>query len=266
MTLGDRNIIVDSANFRDLGGLNTTDGQVTHYGRLFRSGHLHELTTGETARVAALSLSTIVDLRRHTEVALRPTPTFGSERNANIPPSPESDEFAEAAAMALDPARATHAASLAIRYYRENVWSRLEFYAPVFHQAMDPDNHPLLFHCNAGKDRTGFVAAVLLGLLSVAREDIVSEYLLTNELRSTWIAQHLVNYRRRIAEQRGVDTSEVSEADLATTQIVLVAKAAYIETSLDAVIERFGTWEAFRSDGLGINHAVFDRFRRSMLH
>lgn len=266
MPLSERNVIVASANFRDLGGLRTADGYATRYGRLFRSGHLHELNPAERQRVESLNLSTIVDLRRPSEVQTRPTPTFRTERNTNIAPSAAADEFAEIAAMALEPARAEHAASLAMRYYRENVWSRLDFYRPVILEAVDPDNHPLLFHCTAGKDRTGFVAAVLLGLLGVERRLLVSDYLATNELRREWMAQHMANYRRRVAEQREVDVTEVDESDLATTRIVLMAEAAYIEASLDAVQARFGTWDAFRTAGLGISDAALDRFRGSMLH
>ena len=58
---------------------------------------------------------------------------------------------------------------------------------------------------------------------------------------------------------------EVSEADLATTKIVLIAEAAYIEASLDAVEERFRTWDAFRTAGLGISDPSLQRFRESML-
>ena len=265
MTLSERGVIVASANFRDLGGLRTIDGYATRYGRLFRSGHLHELNPAERQRVESLNLATIVDLRRASEVEMRPTPTFGTERNTNIAPSASTDEFAEIAAMALEPAQAEHAASLAVRYYRENVLSRLDFYRPVIREAIDPDNHPLLFHCTAGKDRTGFVAAVLLGLLGVDRPHVIRDYLATNELRLEWTAQHLMTYRRRVAEQRGVDVIEVAEADLATTRIVLIAEAAYIEASLDAVEERFGTWDSFRTAGLGISDPSLQRFRESML-
>ena len=264
--LGERGVIVASANFRDLGGLRTLDGYATRYGRLFRSGHLHELNPAERLRVESLNLSTIVDLRRPSEVETRPTPTFGTERNTNIAPSAGADEFAEIAAIALEPAKAEHAASLAVKYYRENVLSRLDLYRPVVREAIDPDNHPLLFHCTAGKDRTGFVAAVLLGLLGVDRPHVIRDYLATNELRREWMAQHLMNHRRRVAEQRGVDVMEVSEADLATTRIVLIAEAVYIEASLDAVEERFGTWDAFRTSGLGISDSELDRFHKSMLH
>ena len=69
------------------------------------------------------------------------------------------------------------------RYFKNSVNEKLDSYVPVFETLTDPNNFPLLFHCVAGKDRTGIVSAFLLGILNVDESVIIEDYLLTNKLR-----------------------------------------------------------------------------------
>ena len=162
-------------NFRDLGGYPTADGRVTRWGRLFRSDTLHELTGPDVDAIASLGITTIIDLRTDAELARtgrgpladRPIrfhhlPVFrdgGGE--AMAAPVPVGDELSERYLWYLEAGRQTLVEALTL--------------------VADAARLPLVFHCAAGKDRTGVLAALVLDILEVDPDVIVADYVLTAE-------------------------------------------------------------------------------------
>ena len=145
-------------------------------------------------------------------------------------------------------------------YFRNTVTNRLDGYRPVFEAATDPDRQPLLFHCMGGKDRTGFVAGVLLRLLGVGQEEVMADYLLTNEILGDRMARRADQARQRIAQRSGVEPDQVDERHLEGVRAMLYTRPSFLQASFDAVTDKFGTWETFRRDGLGIDDARFSAF------
>ena len=282
--VADPRVLIASANLRDLGGLATIDGQRVRAGRLFRSGHLSELDRAEAAILGGLGLRTIIDLRRPSEVADFPTPDLDGVDHLWISVSPEDSEFAVAANLlfgnqpeqvdtAEDSKFAVAAnllfgnqpeqvdiATMLEGYFRNTVTNRLDGYRPVFEAATDPDRQPLLFHCMGGKDRTGFVAGVLLRLLGVGQEEVMADYLLTNEILGDRMARRADQARQRIAQRSGVEPDQVDERHLEGIRAMLYTRPSFLQASFDAVTDKFGTWETFRRDGLGIDDARFSAF------
>ena len=280
----DPRVLIASANLRDLGGLATIDGQRVRAGRLFRSGHLSELDGPEAAILGGLGLRTIIDLRRPSEVADFPTPDLDGVDRLWMSVSPEDSEFAVAANLLFgeQPERvdtdedngfavATNLlfgnqpeqvdiATMLEGYFRNTVTNRLNGYRPVFEAATDPDRQPLLFHCMGGKDRTGFVAGVLLRLLGVDQEEVMADYLLTNEILGDRMARRADQARQRIAQRSGVEPDQVDERHLEGVRAMLYTRPSFLQASFDAVTDKFGTWETFRRDGLGIDDARFLAF------
>ena len=280
----DPRVLIASANLRDLGGLATIDGQRVRTGRLFRSGHLSELDGAEAAILGGLGLRTIIDLRRPSEVADFPTPDLDGVDRLWMSVSPEDSEFAVAANLLFgeQPERVDTAedsgftvatnllfgnqpeqvdiATMLEGYFRNTVTNRLDGYRPVFEAATDPDRQPLLFHCMGGKDRTGFVAGVLLRLLGVGQEEVMADYLLTNEILGDRMARRADQARQRIAQQSGVEPDQVDERHLEGIRAMLYTRPSFLQASFDAVTDKFGTWETFRRDGLGIDDARFSAF------
>ena len=280
----DPRVLIASANLRDLGGLATIDGQRVRTGRLFRSGHLSELDRAEAAILGGLGLRTIIDLRRPSEVADFPTPDLDGVDRLWMSVSPEDSEFAVAANLLFgkQPERVDTAedsgfavaanllfgnqpeqvdiATMLEGYFRNTVTNRLDGYRPVFEAATDPDRQPLLFHCMGGKDRTGFVAGVLLRLLGVGQEEVMADYLLTNEILGDRMARRADQARQRIAQQSGVEPDQVDERHLEGVRAMLYTRPSFLQASFDAVTDKFGTWETFRRDGLGIDDARFSAF------
>ena len=285
----DPRVLIASANLRDLGGLATIDGQRVRTGRLFRSGHLSELDRAEAAILGGLGLRTIIDLRRPSEVADFPTPDLDGVDRLWMSVSPEDSEFAVAANLLFgeQPERVDTAedsgfavaanllfgnqpeqvdiATMLEGYFRNTVTNRLDGYRPVFEAATDPDRQPLLFHCMGGKDRTGFVAGVLLRLLGVGQEEVMADYLLTNEILGDRMARRADQARQRIAQQSGVEPDQVDERHLEGVRAMLYTRPSFLQASFDAVTDKFGTWETFRRDGLGIDDARFSAFLDAVL-
>ncbi|MHB8894722.1 MAG: tyrosine-protein phosphatase [Candidatus Geothermincolia bacterium] len=147
-------------NARDLGGWKLKDGTVVPYGRVFRTGRISEASPGDVNTLRRLGLRTTIDLRTDEEIRKNgtdETAVGGFARTVRVP--------MKAAASAEG--------------YADIVGSQKSAVAAVFRTLADGSAYPFLFHCNAGKDRTGVVSALLLELLGVPRQEIVEDYLLS---------------------------------------------------------------------------------------
>lgn len=188
-------------NFRDLGGYPTVDGRSTRWGRIFRSDALHELTLADQDHLGRIGLATVVDLRAPDEADRvgRWPALHESLRYVNLPVIPPSSKDDPTVPTAERDGRAE-------RY----LWY-LEAGAPAVVGAVEliasAENLPLVFHCAAGKDRTGIVAAMTLAAIGVTREAIVADYAATAAAMERIIARlrgHPV-YRRGIESVRVED-------------------------------------------------------------
>jgi hypothetical protein len=165
--------LVGACNFRDLGGYPTVDGRQTRWGQLFRSDTLHELTEADLEVLRGVGLVGIIDLRTATEVGRTGRGPLGGEPIVYLHASVLQEEGGESAGAPAPPDD-----DPAERY----LWY-LEVGRAAFTDALtmvaDPNNHPLVFHCAAGKDRTGVLAALILDILGVERSVIVDDYAIT---------------------------------------------------------------------------------------
>ena len=263
--LADHRVLVVEANLRDLGGLPTADGRTVRTGRLFRSGHLCDLDGPALATVEGLGLRTIIDLRRPDETRNRPHPDLDGTEVVHVSVSADDNEFAVLAnRMVSDPA-AIPGPELVADYFRNSVRTRLDKYRQVFDLATDPDRHPLLFNCTAGKDRTGFVGGMLLRLLGVAEDLAIADYLLSNDVRRPWLQEREDQHRQVIADRLGIESDDVPDERLVNTRAIMWCHADYLTAAFTTVVDDWGTWEAFRRSGLGIDDARMGAFHDAML-
>jgi hypothetical protein len=160
-------------NFRDLGGYPTPDGRLTRWNRLFRSDTLHELTAADLDVLRTVGLAQVIDLRTVAEVERTGRGLLAAEPVRYLHLSVTQVEGGETVAAPTE-----YQAELAQRYlwYLDVGRSTL---AETLTTLGDPANYPLVFHCAAGKDRTGVVAALVLDILGVAQDVIVEDYALT---------------------------------------------------------------------------------------
>lgn len=226
---------------------------------------MDELDDDGMAVYRNLRLHTIVDLRRPDEVAEAPTPRFGDERNVHLSVSTGNNAFAEASARADHPDGADEVLAKAGEYYRSLVTERLPLWKPVFDAILDAGGAPVLFHCTAGKDRTGFVAAALLKFLDVDDEVVFADYALTTAVRAPYVERRLEHHRTRMAELHGVHPDDVATSSIEAWRLLMSAPVELLQVSFDAVAEDWGGWHDMRRHGLGIADERLAAWRRAVV-
>jgi len=170
-------------NFRDLGGYWTRGGQTVSWRRLFRSSELHHMTSHDIIRLKEeIRLRSVIDLRSSRQLEpFSPLNEVGVEYY-NIPLIDRGNNQEN---VNQDFSNMGEVYSYLVRHeeFGRRVVEALEIIA-------EPDNLPLVFHCSAGKDRTGVLTAIVLGILGVTDEDIIEDYTLTapymKELINRW--------------------------------------------------------------------------------
>ncbi|SER06984.1 tyrosine-protein phosphatase [Microlunatus flavus] len=169
-------------NFRDLGGHRTEDGREVVHGRLYRADALHRLTPAGRTAYERLRIVTVIDLRTADEVnRQRWAPSaHWAGRWLHRPLRTAVPDW-----TSISPSRAADPA-LAVEHYQETVLAGARILADVVAELADPRALPAVFHCAAGKDRTGIVAAFLLRLLGVSIADVAEDYALSEQATARW--------------------------------------------------------------------------------
>jgi protein-tyrosine phosphatase len=188
-------------NFRDLGGLVTMDGYSLKWGRLFRSGALHGLNAADRAYMKSAGIEVDIDFRTKSELVNADDSLPIGVRYINYPistpPSPDNiNKWVLAKdAIALD--------TMFIPLYRSlvNDESCKIQYTRFLQQLRT--GKATVYHCSAGKDRTGFATVILLSALGVDRQAIISNYLETNQYISTAANVYVENINNQYKDKRG---------------------------------------------------------------
>ncbi|MCM3785488.1 tyrosine-protein phosphatase [Neobacillus mesonae] len=235
-TVTDRMIYTDGViNFRDMGGYSTEDGRTTRWGMLLRSADLHELSEQDLVTADALGIDWVCDLRSDFEVTSRPSPAIGKAINTNIPFMAEANPE-EMKKIGLDLNAGYKAMIL-----------NTDKCSLILHELLKEDRDTSLFHCAAGKDRTGVVCALILLTLGVPRNVVIEDYELTNlaieGLMQRFLTGDNKDYIDQMPELKDKWNGEIPE----------MMKAAFIQASLEAIDENYGSFENYLHEGLGIS-------------
>jgi protein-tyrosine phosphatase len=172
--------LTGASNFRDLGGYAGSGGRTVRWRRLFRSDHLADLTPDDLATLRELGLARTFDFRGVAERAAVPYVLPGVVSHG-LPIEPtvvqRMKELLEARQQLTVPATVRLMQQTYVAFVHDNS----PRFTELFRHLLDNDT-PLVFHCTAGKDRTGLAAALILLALGVARPVVMQDYLLTNDL------------------------------------------------------------------------------------
>ena len=241
---------------RDLGGLQATDGRRVRHGMLYRGSALVGLANEQKELVDGFGLRFILDLRAAGEAAGKEdyVPSGASylriggmydEEGAEVDFSPAGIERI-AEAIAQDPST-----------FMRQLYASMMFGNPAVHELVRrfvAGEAPLYFHCTAGKDRTGVCAAVLLTMLGVPDDEIVREFLLTNEYRAPIINMAPEDIPAHISAQDRENWSKINSV-----------QEVDLRHALAAVDERFATREAYFAQEFGIDAATLAMLRDAYL-
>lgn len=254
-----RHVVLEGAhNFRDLGGYATEDGHTVRWGLFFRSDDLSELTDADLEKLHALGVRLVCDFRSAEERAEEPDrlPSEGPPAILELPILDES--FSPAAfreKITSGELGDTDLRQMMIEANRLFATRYAPRYAEMFERLVQPGQLPALVHCTAGKDRTGFAAAVVLRTLGVPEETVYEDFLLTNHYTAAQIERTL--WIIRVVSLFRTDPERVRP--------VLGVERAYLEAAFDEIEKNYGGFDAYRREALGLDDAETAAFRQLAL-
>lgn len=240
-------------NFRDYGDYATAAGRRVRPGRLYRSAHHARASEADLARLGALEVCTLVDLRRPGERRHQPSRRPEGSACAII----ESDHDDGGEAPHLEFLRTSDLTEASGRAFMHDAYRRIPYETPHldlfarYFRALGEAEGPVLIHCAAGKDRTGLLAALTHHLLGVSRADMIEDYLLTNsavdlERRAPQIAQQLHAMTGRTASHGAVVAFLGVEPD-------------FLEVAFRTIEAEHGSLDGYLERALGVDAALRDR-------
>jgi protein-tyrosine phosphatase len=244
----DRSLHLATApNFRDVGGYRTKDGRWVRMGLVYRSDQLDKLSDADLARIGRLAPSLVVDLRTAAER------THGPDRMPSGAEHLIADVAADAPPMGgiSKISSPNDAADFLVKANQQFVSlpSARDAYSRLFAR-FQSEAGPEVYHCSAGKDRTGWASAVLLTALGVPRETVMADYLASND--------YLVEKNRAMF-------SAMPPKMATNLEPVFTVRAAYLDAAFDEVDKRYGSFDRYLKDGLGLDDAALARLRARFL-
>lgn len=246
---GERNLgLAGARNFRDLGGYRGAGGARTRWGKVFRSDAL-VLKDQDLEGFGELGIRTVYDLRSDLERETTPNRLPGGSHVVELVPLLSED----ASPPSLDAVVADGETFLASIYLHMMERSAHKF-GRILSGLADGDRLPAVFHCAAGKDRTGMVAALLLSTLGVADEDILDDYELTSRYH---VAERVAAVIDRLRGERGIPP-EVAAGIVRTPRWAM-------ESALTEIRQRYGGVDGYLVGPAGVDSSVPEALRQQLL-
>ena len=252
-------------NFRDIGGYPTLDGRSVKWGRVFRSDALAKLTAADYEKLAALKIRTVCDYRsaiererektqwagaRPPEILVLDIMSLNPEMAGKDPTRSFMERLTKPGATPEDSANsmAQSMATMAI--------TAAPLYGRMMRRLLEsPD--PLLFHCTAGKDRTGLSTALLMKVLGVTEEAIVEDYLLVNKLVPP--EKSAMATAERLSAMTGLKLNAELVLPLMGT------RAEWLAAAWQAIDAKYGSFGDYCVKALGLSGRDQKKLRKSLL-
>lgn len=246
-------------NFRDLGGYRTADGREVQWGKLYRTGTLAQASEFDLEQLHGLGLATLIDFRSEMEKKAAPTRL------------PDAAEFTLVAIPTLDDGNEALMGELHQRVetgdfadfdphgfmLEANRQFATEFtpeYRLFMQQVLAADGAPVAWHCSAGKDRTGFAAAILLRTLGVPAEQVMADYLASRDLS-------VAARRTDLLLLRLFKGSEAADK----VRVMLGVEESWLQAAFSEIDAHWGSFDRYLSEGLQLSADDIDRLRNNLL-
>jgi protein-tyrosine phosphatase len=223
--------LAGASNFRDLGGYPAKNGRMVRWRQIFRSNHLGHVTEADIAVLRGLGLRNAFDFRGNGE---RVAAVCGLTEIAvhSLPIEPTVVASLRARMTAGTVLSTADVLDVMRDSYRNYVRYNTPNFRALFAHLLE-DRAPLVIHCTAGKDRTGFACALILHALGVPEAVIAEDYLLTNRF-----------YRRE--PSASIDLPDDVRQVLGSVEV------SFLGAALDTIRREYGDLESYFSEGLGL--------------
>ena len=245
-------------NFRDIGGITTQLGKIKEK-RLLRSGELFELSESDAKSLKEdYSLRLVLDLRSPNEFLQRPDTQIEGVRHLTLDIMEDLSEGNTGFDSLLSQLDLTIVDKQMKQVYRDIITNETasRHYKRFLEEIANLSDGAVLFHCYAGKDRTGLGAVLLLDTLKASKEDIIADYLLTNKQRA------------KANETICKETTKLYNLSSAQAEALiqfLLVKEDYIHETYRTIDETFGSVENYILNGLKVAPETLEKIRLAYL-
>ena len=253
--IADRRIIEGAThNLRDLGGLFTKDGYQVKWGMLYRSDQLNGVKKKHYEGLEQLGINSICDFRLEKHIKKKPDrwPGLDTMHRVHIPIGDGNVKGREVLKKFKDD---TYDAEDHLTEANHNyVVKYQDEYRRFFQLVLQGENYPILYHCTAGKDRTGFASAMILSALNVDRQQIIDEYMMTNY----YAHEHIEKNVRLGARLLGVDQDKV--------RAIAGVRLRYIEEAFSTIEAEYGSVENYLCEALEVCDVEVEQLKGLLLY
>ncbi|MGD3106713.1 tyrosine-protein phosphatase [Streptomyces sp. YGL11-2] len=253
----------DAPNARDLGGYRTADGHEIRHGVVYRADALNTLTPAEQQTLTADHITQDLDFRSPVEVATAQDQIPAGVRRTALPVyNPDSDMARTMGEVVKGGPAAQQkllgggrGGQLMTSYYAwlvSDPSASREFGAAV--RDIAHGSGPVLYHCTQGKDRTGWMSALLLTAAGVPRATVDQDYLASNHYLQAANDHELAQLQA---------AGKVKDPQL--LEPVLGVRAGYLDAAFNEVTAKYGTFDGYLRKGLGLDQATEQKLRRRLV-
>lgn len=243
-------------NFRDIGGLQTTDNKNMKSGILFRSGELSWLSSNDLNKLQELNIKLICDLRTPNERKSKPDkiPASNGIRIVNVPFYYNNKDLSnrEFYSLLLNRSKELDFEVMIKEIYHEIAFKHTAQINEVLKLISDPDNLPMLIHCTGGKDRTGVISAVIQLLMGIDKEKVLEDYLISN----AFIEQRV---KRTLKFIRWMSLFRISPERI---KPMLIVRRDYLEDVLEIIFKQHKTVEEYLLRTCGVNQTCIRSLKK----
>ena len=241
--LAERLVPLDGAmNFRDVGGYETTDSRFVRWGKIYRSAALSGLTPQDLEKIRKLDIRYVYDLRSVDE--RRSEPTRWPDTGATMASLDYDMDISAFMAAFADGPSAEKVRAAMTSFYPAVVDSHKGQFRAVFAELLEGDDGAILYHCSAGKDRTGVQTALILSALGVPRETVIEDFLLSN--------QH---------HRMSGDSGPMAGMPPEVLEVLGGVERPYLEAFFAEIDRRYGGVEGYLAAELEVDAADIQRLR-----
>lgn len=257
LTVAERFVPLQGAhNFRDLGGYRTRDGRHVRWGLVYRSETLGKLTDADREFLGAgLHLRAVCDFRGASEAAADPDRLPETAGPTPVALSIDAGHSMTRMAAAIRSGDAKSMDDAMADLYIGMVDDHgADAFGPFIARLADPDNLPTVYHCAAGKDRTGIATALLLTLLGVPRKTVLADYSLTN-----------LTFDTLIASQKGSKNPLTAGLPPQVLARMTLANPEWLQRTLEHIDAKYGSVEGYLQSTGRIDAATIAKIRANLL-
>ncbi len=242
--------------YRDLGGIKNKEGKVIKSNMIVRGKSLYKISNEEIEKVKSYKLAKVIDLRTAVESDEKPNTVIDGIKYLHMP------IFKEKTAGITHEKEENKLKMLMNMVSIENLYKlmvtdkySIEQLKNIIHEIINSDTYPVLFHCTAGKDRTGVVAMLLLNILDVDEKTIMNNYLEINKKHKPkanlfYALINILMWNKELAIK---------------ARSYYMVHESYLETAIAAIKETYGTIENYIKEALGVTDEMKQSFKNKVL-